>query len=144
MTKEKQRSTLRDKFLSEMKRIKKRVTPARLSMFKILNSAHSPITAETFVKKIGVNKTTAYRDINLFLKNGFIEEADFGDGIIRYEIKERKHHHHLVCLRCKKVQDISFNENLEWEEKQIRKYQGFQVIRHDLEFFGYCHKCTPS
>jgi len=133
----------KDKFIRGMKRIKKRVTPARLSMFNILNSAQSPISAEIFVKTIGVNKTTAYRDINLFLKNGFIEEADFGDRIIRYELVGRKHHHHLVCLRCKNVQDIIFNENLNWEEKRIQKNQKFRVTRHDLEFFGYCHNCTP-
>ncbi len=130
-----------NKFISEMKKIKKRVTPARLLMFKILTSARSPVPAEIFVRKIGVNKTTIYRDLDLFLKKGFIEEADFGDGTKRYELKEQKHHHHLICMHCKSVRDVSFEENLEKEEDKIKRFQRFQVVRHDLEFFGYCQNC---
>jgi len=132
----------KSKFLIEMRKIKKRVTPARLAMFEILKESFSPISADKLVKEIGVNKTTVYRDLSLFLKKDFIEEADFGDGIKRYEIKGSKHHHHLICVQCKSVQDISFDENLEKEENNIKKYRNFQVLRHDLEFFGYCKNCT--
>lgn len=132
----------KDCFVKEMKKIKKRVTPARMKMFKIFVSSPTPVPADKLVKKIGVNKTTIYRDIDLFVKKGFIEESDFGDGIKRYELKDLKHHHHLICIRCKSVQNISFNENLEWEETRIKRNQKFQVLRHDLEFFGYCQNCT--
>lgn len=129
--------------IQRLKNSKKRITPARVKIIQILCSIPSPIAAETLVKKVNINKTTAYRELKFLLKNRFIQEADFGDGTKRYELKELKHHHHLICLRCKSVQDISFDENLEWEEKRIKKNQKFQVLRHDLEFFGYCHNCTP-
>lgn len=132
-----------DTLIERLKNKKKRITPARIKILKILCSTPSPITAETLVKKVNVNKTTSYRELEFLLKNEIIQEVDFGDGTKRYELKELKHHHHLVCLRCKSVQDISFNENLEKEEIKIKKYQRFQVLRHDLEFFGYCHNCTP-
>ena len=129
--------------IQRLKTKKKRVTPARTKIINILCSTPSPITAETLVKKVHINKTTAYRELEFLLKNEFIQEVDFGDGTKRYELKELKHHHHLVCLRCKSVQDISFDENLEKEENKIRKNLKFQVLRHDLEFFGYCNNCTP-
>jgi len=131
-----------DKFIDEMKKQKRRVTPVRKEIFEFLSSVSSPITADDLVKKVGVNKTTIYRDLDLFLKTGFIQEIDFGDGTKRYELKELKHHHHLICLKCKGVQDVSFDENLEVEESKIKKLQKFQVLRHDLEFFGYCKNCT--
>ncbi|HKB88259.1 MAG TPA: Fur family transcriptional regulator [Patescibacteria group bacterium] len=124
-----------------MKRLKKRVTPARTKIFKIVHSAKSPISADKLVKEIGVNKTTIYRDLDLFLKNGFIDDVDFGDGIKRYEVKEESHHHHLVCMQCKNVQDISFEENLKIEEQKIARNNNFKVIKHNLEFFGYCQNC---
>ncbi|HUC95146.1 MAG TPA: transcriptional repressor [Candidatus Saccharimonadales bacterium] len=123
---------------------KKRLTPARTKIIQILCTTPSPITAEILVKKVNINKTTAYRELEFLLKNELIQEVDFGDGTKRYELKELKHHHHLVCLRCKSVQDISFDENLEWEESRIKKNQRFEVLRHDLEFFGYCNNCTPK
>jgi Fur family ferric uptake transcriptional regulator len=128
-------------FINKLKTQKRRATPAREKMFKMIQSSVSPIEAEKLVKKIGVNKTTIYRDLDLFATIGIIQEADFGDGIKRYELKDLEHHHHLVCLKCKKVQGIIFNESLEWEESRIKKNQKFQVLRHDLEFFGYCQNC---
>jgi Fur family ferric uptake transcriptional regulator len=131
-----------ENFVDELKKQKKRVTPARLKMFEVITTSPSPIAADKIIESVGVNKTTVYRDLELFLKCKIIEEADFGDGTKRYELSDLKHHHHLICLRCKKVQDISFEENLDWQESQIKKSQGFQVVRHDLEFFGYCQNCT--
>lgn len=131
-------------FINKLKKIKRRATPARIKMFEVINSSRSPISADKIVKAVGVNKTTVYRDLDLFLKNNFIQEADFGDGIKRFELANLKHHHHLICLRCKRVQDVSFEENLDWEEKRIKKTRKFQVVRHDLEFFGYCHNCIQS
>jgi len=128
-------------FINKLKNIKRRATPARIKMFEVLNSSRSPIAANKIVKAVGVNKTTVYRDLELFLKNNFIQEADFGDGIKRYELTELKHHHHLICLKCKRVQDVSFEENLREEEKRIKKTKKFLVLRHDLEFFGYCNNC---
>lgn len=132
----------RNEFKNQLKKQKRRITPAREKMFKMIQSSLSPIEAEILVKKIGVNKTTIYRDLNLFSTIGIVQEADFGDGIKRYELKDLEHHHHLVCLKCKRVQDIYFDENLEWEEARIKRNQKFQVLRHDLEFFGYCQNCN--
>lgn len=122
-------------FVHELKKQKRRATPVRLKMFKMIQSSCSPIEADKLVKRISVNKTTIYRDLDLFSTIGIIEEADFGDGIKRYELKDLEHHHHLVCLKCKKVQDVSINENFDIPPT-------FRVLRHDLEFFGYCQNCN--
>jgi Fe2+ or Zn2+ uptake regulation protein len=130
-----------DEFIEILKNRKKRITPGRTKIINFFCKSTYPLSPETIVKKTGMNKTSIYRELEFLLKLGFIQEVDFGDGTKRYELKDLKHHHHLICLRCKKVQDISFNENLEWEESNIKKHQKFQVLRHDLEFFGYCQNC---
>ena len=130
-----------DKFIEILKTKKKRVTPGRTKIIKMFCESSSPLASETIVKKTGMNKTSIYRELEFLLKQEFIQEADFGDGTKRYELKDLKHHHHLICIRCKKVQDVSFNEDLGWEEKRIKKNHKFQVLRHDLEFFGYCQNC---
>jgi Fur family ferric uptake transcriptional regulator len=132
----------KEDFIDEFKKQKKRITPIRLEMFEKIRTYPSPVSADKLVKLIGVNKTTIYRDLNLFLAYKIISEVDFSDGTIRYELTDLKHHHHLICLKCKRVQDISFEENLEWEENKIKNSRRFQVVRHNLEFFGYCQNCT--
>jgi Fe2+ or Zn2+ uptake regulation protein len=130
-----------DEFIEILKNRKKRITPGRAKIINFFCKSSYPLAPETIVKKIGMNKTSIYRELEFLLKLSFIQEVDFGDGTKRYELKDLKHHHHLICLRCKKVQDISFDENLEWQESKIKRNQKFQVLRHDLEFFGYCQNC---
>ena len=130
-----------DKFIQILKGSKKRITPGRRKILNIFCKSAYPLSAEAIIKKVAMNKTSIYRELEFFLKQNFIQEADFGDGTKRYELANLRHHHHLICIRCKKVQDVSFDENFEKEESKIKKYQKFQVLRHDLEFFGYCQNC---
>ena len=70
-----------------------------------------------------------------------IKEIEFGEGQKRYELEDFKHHHHLICLKCRKVDDIELKTDLEKEEKRFLKENGFKVVNHSLEFFGYCQNC---
>lgn len=124
-----------------MKKRKKRVTPGRKNIISLFCSTPYPISAEILTAKTKLNKTSVYREIDFLLKEGFIKEVDFGDRIKRYELNDLGHHHHLVCLNCKNIQDITLEENLEEEERRIEKLKKFHVAKHNLEFFGLCNKC---
>ena len=57
--------------------------------------------------KTGVNKTTICRELDFLMGKGLIKEIEFGEGKKRYEIDSGSdHHHHLICLNCKKVEDV--------------------------------------
>ena len=65
---------------------------------------------------------------------------------MRYEIgsnsgdREKHHHHHLVCVECGKV--MSFNDDmLDRLEDKIDKTMDFEVIDHEVKFYGYCSQC---
>lgn len=96
-------------------------------------------------KKIAANKTTVYRQLESLLKAGAVTEVRIGDRAKQYELVDSTgHHHHLVCLRCKKVEDIDFPEELERQEKNIWKNKKFKVLQHNLEFFGLCRNCQKK
>ncbi len=103
-------------------------------MLHIFGSAASPISALDLLKKIKVNKTTIYRELDFLVDLGLVNEVDFGDRTKRYELKDLKHHHHLICLNCKKVADVNIKES-------FNVPKNFKVVRHNLEFFGYCQNC---
>jgi len=120
---------------------KARLTPARKSIYLVFTKSTFPLTAGEVMSKVKANKTTIYREIDFLLKKDLICEVVFGDGQLRYESTLLDHHHHLVCLGCKKISDTKLVSELSGIEKNIENNVKFKVIRHNLEFFGYCSKC---
>jgi len=78
-----------------------------------------------------------------FLKEtGIVKEIQFlHERVKRYELSSLDHHHHLICLKCKKVEDVVLESHLEEQEEKILRSTGFHVLNHSLEFLGICHSC---
>jgi Fe2+ or Zn2+ uptake regulation protein len=110
-----------------------------MTVLDILSKSKSPIDVSILVNELGVNKTTVYRQIEKFIEAGTIIEVEFGDGKKRYEVASLDHHHHLICKKCKKIDDISFDEKVILSE--VYKKRKFKVESHNLEFFGICVNC---
>lgn len=118
-----------------------RTSKTRQAMLDIFSSAHGPIDANVLLGKLPVNKTTIYREITTLIQEGILSEIDFGDGKKRYELASLSHHHHLICTKCKKVEEYSVETDLSAEESRIQKQHAFIVQKHALEFFGVCKRC---
>ena len=87
---------------------------------------------------------TVYRNVELLNALGILSKIEFGDGRTRYELNAANpqihQHHHLICLNCKKI--IEFEEDLlDNLEAHISKKSGFQILNHEVKFFGYCSDC---
>ena len=98
-------------------------------------------------RKSEIGLATVYRALDLLSELGILVQVDFGDGCARYELNTADpnvhHHHHLICLKCKKV--IEFEEDLLDElEANIAKKSGFQILNHEVKFFGYCSECRAK
>lgn len=119
-----------------------RVTHVRSKMIELFVKHHAPLSAEELLKQIpDTHKTTVYRELAFLEEQNIVKKIEFGDGIRRYELTELEHHHHLVCVSCKKVTDIHLEGDLDVEEKKISRKTGFKILNHSLEFFGMCPKC---
>ena len=98
-------------------------------------------------KKSEIGLATVYRSLELLASLGILLKIDFGDGCSRYELNTtdpNSHcHHHLICLKCRKV--IEFDEDkLDELEHTIAERSGFEIINHEVKFFGYCKECRES
>lgn len=94
-----------------------------------------------------IGLATVYRALDLLSELGILVHIDFGDGCARYELNTADpkvhHHHHLICLKCRKV--IEFEEDLlEDLEANIAAKSGFQILNHEVKFFGYCKDCREE
>jgi len=115
-----------------------RNTPARRKIIEIFESSKRPLSASLVLRKIKVNKTTVYRELETLLNEKIICEVDFGDGIKRYESTKLSHHHHLVCKICGEIEDVKINEKI------LMVYvnqTNFKIENHSIEFFGRCKNC---
>ncbi len=117
-------------------------TAHREALIRFFIKNQGPFSTDT-VQGMNKNldKVTIYRSLAKFEEINLLRRIDFGDGIIRYEsnLRDSDHHHHVVCIKCSKVEAIEHCEINGIE--QIEKQTGFTSLRHSLEFFGVCPQC---
>ncbi|EOT27536.1 hypothetical protein C805_01644 [Eubacterium sp. 14-2] len=145
---------LREDFEKILKEHGLKKTRQRILVLEALSSCEDKhLTAEEIYETVKaefpeIGLATVYRTIQLLSELDLVESVQLGDGCVRYEIgkigeKEAHRHHHLICLECGKV--ISFwDDLLEELEERIRESASFQVINHEVKFYGYCESCLKQ
>lgn len=123
-----------------------RITKARSEIIQVLLADKNPLSVVELATKlqqkgIKANKTTLYRELEFLLFEKIVKEIQFGENKKRYELTDSSHHHHLVCINCKMVEDIDLVNDLSKQEETIKKNRNFKVMNHSLEFFGLCKNC---
>ena len=88
-----------------------------------------------------ISLATVYKNIHLFVSSGVLREVSMHHGSQRVEMNEREHHH-LVCSRCKGIQDFDF-EDLPVPAAGMLP-GGFLVERCSVDLIGICAKCQAQ
>ncbi len=121
-----------------------RITPARIAVLQVLESSPHPIDIPALLKgverkKILADQATIYRIIEHFIQKNLIKRIQFNEKKFYYEAKLYDHHH-AICEKCHKVEDI-LRCSIDRIEREIEKNTGFRVKSHSLEYFGICKNC---
>jgi Fur family ferric uptake transcriptional regulator len=125
-----------------------KATPARLALLALFKKTGKPISIKYIQEHLGTKDTdqaTVYRMVNALEQSGVVKYVDLKHGHGHYELASSSHHHHAVCEKCGKIQDVSCDTKT--LQAKILKSSGFAKINeHSLEFFGICKSCdkTPS
>lgn len=133
--------------LSELNNEGFRATKIRTSMIELFLAVKGPASAREIMtllgrKKVRFNKATIYRELVFLKERGLIQEVRLPhERGMRFEAAHQAHHHHLICVSCKKIADIILQKELEEQEREIYRSTGFQVLGHTLEFMGLCQGC---
>ncbi|HUL23997.1 MAG TPA: Fur family transcriptional regulator [Thermodesulfobacteriota bacterium] len=91
-------------------------------------------------KKIGL--TSIYRSLELFESLGMVFKIVNGSSV-KYKLCElENHHHHIVCKACGNVVELNFCDISDWSKK-VTESTGYQVVDHELNFYGFCQSCKP-
>lgn len=119
-------------------------TRQREAILEVFLESQGHITSEDLCRKVRelhprIGYTTVYRTMKLLRDAGLAVERHFDDGATCYEI-ERRHHDHLVCVRCGKIIEFE-SATIEAAQDAIAKRYGFRLLRHRHELYGYCSDC---
>jgi len=121
---------------------------ATLPRLKIINVfEQSPVrhmTAEDVYKQLladglDVGLATVYRVLTQFEQAGLLIRHHFETGKAVFELNDEKHHDHLVCLTCGRVEEF-FDSEIEKRQIKIAKERGFTIHEHALYLYAECTK----
>lgn len=88
-------------------------------------------------KDIGL--ATVYRVLTQFEQAGLLVRHHFETGKAVFELNEGKHHDHLVCMQCGKVEEF-YDPEIEKRQTKIARERGFAVAEHALYLYADCLK----
>lgn len=129
-----------------------RRTPVRETLVSLFVASPAPLSVPELQlrlkkKKLPVNKTTVYREIEFLQKEAVIVPVYVDSDKVKYELTGAEHHHHVVCQSCDTVEDIdssALEKIMKRLESKVKKNSKFAQVRHSVEFFGQCRSCART
>lgn len=126
-----------------------RFTRGRKTVVSTLAEADGPRSAAELHYEIGgaVPLSSLYRSLSVMEQVGVLVHHFGLGGVTRYELAEwlQGHHHHLICVNCGTVEDLTLPPAFEAEvEKLVNKIGSaatFTPSDHALEIEGRCSEC---
>jgi len=122
-----------------------KATRQRLIILKVISQIEYQFTAQELFKTIHqshpeIGLVTVYRSLEIFANTGLVCQMSNIGGSQTYIRSPAGHHHHLVCVGCKKVVDVD-TCSLNALQEKLKSDTGFIINDHNLEFTGLCPGC---
>jgi Fur family ferric uptake transcriptional regulator len=130
---------------ADLKNIGLKATVPRMKILEIFQTSEQRHLSAEDVYRILLNEhmdiglATVYRVLTQFEQAGLLSRNNFESGKAIFELNEGKHHDHLVCLDCGRVEEF-FDSEIEHRQQSIARERGFTLQEHALSLYGNCTK----
>jgi Fur family transcriptional regulator, ferric uptake regulator len=127
----------------DLKNIGLKVTFPRLQILELFQkSGVRHLTAEEVYKhliadQMDIGLATVYRVLTQFEQAGLVQKHFFEPGKAVFELNEGKHHDHLVCMQCGKVEEF-YDAEIEKRQIKVARERGFVITEHALHLYADC------
>ena len=121
-------------------------TQPRKTILRIFLQSEGHIDTQELYRKAKkkdslISLSTVYRTMHLLVECGLASENTFGADTKYFEkVPGKKHHDHLVCTQCRKVEEFH-HPLIEASQKEIAKQYQFLITSHEMTLFGTCSAC---
>jgi Fur family ferric uptake transcriptional regulator len=133
-----------------LKKVGLKVTLPRIKILEILESAGTArhMSAEDVYKALlehgdDVGLATVYRVLTQFEQAGILTRHHFEGSQSVFEMDEGKHHDHILCTKCGRVDEF-VDPTIEERQKAIADKFGYTMTDHSLYIYGICKECRKK
>ena len=126
-----------------------RYTANRRALIEALDDIPGPLTVEEIYRAAEprIPFSSLYRDVRVLTDSQVLTLHHSASRSNRFELAEwlSGHHHHLVCVQCMAISDISLAPDSELRLSGLAERAatdaGYRVTGHALEIEGLCPDC---
>lgn len=125
-----------------------RVTRQRLLVAEELAEAGMQLSAQELYDRLRrkhpeIGRATVFRVLEALASVGAARRLERPGHVYAYVACEPRHHHHLVCTACGRVEEIGEQYVAELS-KGIAGAHDFQIEDSTLDFYGRCAACRAT
>lgn len=123
-----------------------KATPPRIAIITMFKKSREPLSAQQIADALPrIDQATVYRTLKSFKEKGIIRPVDLRHNHAHYEFVDAADHHHIICLRCGRIENVEHHGVGEMERTILQNAKHFTKIKqHTLEFYGICKSCEKK
>ena len=122
-----------------------RATPARIATLRMLRDSSSPLTHAAVAEALlstGIDKATAFRNLNDMTDAGLLRKTEVGDHVWRFEAVDAESgrdaaHPHFLCVDCGTVSCLG---DVQLTAGSRRTSEAIGEVT-EIILRGHCHSC---
>jgi len=125
----------------------------RVRVLEILERSRKPrehqhLTAEDIYRELidqgsEIGLATVYRVLSQFESAGLVHRHHFEGGQALFELNRGRHHDHIVCVQCGKVEEF-VDDVIEDRQQRIAQQRDFDLQDHSLVLYANCLRCDQD
>jgi len=122
-----------------------KLTPQRIAILDYLNDNKEHPCADEIYRAVSekfptMSFATVYNTLDALIRRGMLLEITIDPRKKRFD-PDSEPHHHLMCIRCKKVVDVHNEFEL---TIPLGQRHGFEIMGNHIEFHGLCEQCRET
>ncbi len=122
-------------------------TKQREIIFETILNSNKHLNAEELYNNISKNHpnekigiATVYRALAFLEESNLISSIALNKDGKKFESNTKKHHDHLICVKCNKIIEF-LDDQIEKKQEKIAKENGFKLLNHTMYLYGICKDC---
>jgi Fur family ferric uptake transcriptional regulator len=119
-----------------------RMTASRRWVLDAVLAQDAHFTVDDVIHKTRrrVGRATVFRTMKILQDLNIVCRVLLDDGTLHYRLSTGRHHHHVVCTNCGRVEDFS-NCDVKALVRDLQAATQYEIEAHWLEVYGRCQSC---
>lgn len=118
-----------------------RLSTARRLVLEALFAADGPVSAEYVMRRLRLDLSSVYRNLELLESHGLVRHVHLGHGPGLYALRGRDERAYLYCERCGAVRAVA-PEELDAVRDCVREQFGYEARFTHFPIVGSCSECA--